>query len=57
MIGVIINDTQTITFEEAAEVASKSHQREIEEKLGQYRTILSADAASEKYKLLSKKRR
>ena len=25
--------------------------------LGQYRTILSADAASEKYKLLSKKRR
>jgi hypothetical protein len=35
----------------------KSHQREKEEKLGQYRTILSADAASEKYKLLSKKRR
>ena len=53
MIDVIINDTQTITFEEAAEVASKRK----EEKLGQYRTILSADAASEKYKLLSKKRR
>jgi hypothetical protein len=29
----------------------------LNEKLGQYRTILSADAASEKYKLLSKKRR
>ena len=47
MIGVIINDTQTITFEEAAEVASKRK----EEKLGQYRTILSAAAAAAKREL------
>ena len=29
MIGVIINDTQTITFEEAAEVASKRKGRKV----------------------------